>query len=92
MNKITCAAIKYRAKGEQKFKVVTGRSHADCFKVLASMNLYSSMRDMDVETQGFLSSESGFVNREEALSIAKAARQVSDDYNRDALFSEFTKY
>ena len=53
------------------------------------MDLYPTMRDMDVEEQGFTTSAGRFVNRIEAKEIALKAKQIPATYKKDILFSEF---
>lgn len=89
MEKIICASIKYRLIGDKEFKYVTGRSHADCINALSFMDLFSYKRDMNVEVQGFKTSEGRFVDRKEALHIAMIAGQIDKHYDHDVLYSEY---
>jgi len=89
MVKITRAAIKYRLKGETKFRTISARSHAICIKGFSMLNYPASKRDMENEIQGFLTSKGDFVDRIEALKIAKNAKQVKPNYDKKELFSEF---
>lgn len=88
VEKIKSAAIKYRKNGDTEFKYATGMSHSQCINYFSCIELRSNMRDMDAEVQGFMTSEDRFVDRVEALAIAKKAGQVSKYYTRDYLISE----
>lgn len=79
MEKIKCAAIKYRPLATMKEDVVTGPNHAECINYFAFVELYANERDMEFETQGFMTTEDRFVDRREAYKIAKAAGQLLID-------------
>ena len=53
------------------------------------MDLFSYKRDMNVEVQGFKTSEGRFVDRKEALHIAMIAGQIDKHYDNDVLYSEY---
>lgn len=86
--KITLAAIKYRVKGETEFKYVHGYNHGQCIEWFSCADLYSSIRDMDVEEQGFMTDTGRFVSRDEAVEIAKKAGQLREGYSKTRLISE----
>jgi len=92
MTKIMSAAIKFRLNGETKFRIISGKSHANCIESFASLDYTASKRDMNNEVQGFITSDRIFVDRVKALEIAKKAKQVKSDYDKDELFSEFLIY
>lgn len=89
MEKIQSAAIKYRIKGEHNFKYVSGCSHANCIEMFSYMDLYPNHRDMEVEEQGFFTTEGRFVNRRMAKDIALKASQIPVNYNKSDLYSEY---
>lgn len=67
--------IKHAAVKSECGKVVTGKSHADCFhKGILDLQLEMSQREED---QGFVTSTGRYVSREEAQKIAIAAGQVA---------------
>ena len=76
MEKIKCAAIKYRPLATMKEDIVTGPNHAECINYFMLAELYANERDMGFETQGFMTTEDRFVDRKEAYKIAKAAGQL----------------
>ena len=76
MEKIKSAAINYRKKGSKEFEYVTGYSHAACIDYFGLIELHSIDRDMEVEVQGFMTTEDRFVDRVEALKIATKANQL----------------
>ena len=76
MEKIKSAAIKYRKKGSKEFEYVTGYSHSACIDYFSCIELHSIDRDMEVEVQGFMTTEDRFVDRVEALKIATNANQL----------------
>lgn len=88
IEKIRSAAIMYREKGDTKFHYIEGRSHAQCIEAFGLIDLYASMRDTKAEIQGFMTTKDRFVNRIEALEIAKKAGQVNESYTKDYLISE----
>lgn len=92
MEKIKAAAIKYKRLDNGKEDVVCGANHATCIECFSLMDLYQSMRDMDFEQQGFITTEDRFVSREEAYDIADKAGQL--EYKREdrILYSEFCNY
>lgn len=76
MEKIKCAAIKYRPLATMKEDIVTGPNHAECINYFMLVELYAKDRDMGSETQGFMTTKNRFVDRKEAYKIAKAAGQL----------------
>lgn len=94
MEKIKCAAIKYRllcdytSPNYSGDHIIIGKSHAECIYTFGSIGLSCKLRDMDNEVQGFMTTNDRFVDRKEALEIAKNAKQVPDDYSKNELFSE----
>lgn len=88
IEKIRSAAIMYRKKGDIEFHYIEGRSHAQCIETFSVMDLYSSMRDTEAEIQGFMTTKDRFVDRVEALEIARKAGQVKESYTKDYLISE----
>lgn len=96
---VLCAAIHYddgeintkrRCKNYPKTGIVIcGFRHPDIISILPTNN---SLRNDGKEykcTQGFITSEGRFVDREEAYSIAKKANQLLNDFEgKSELFSE----
>lgn len=90
---IVRAAIQYYKKGDDKPRTIFGFSHAECIQAFNCVNLYQTDRQMDKELQGFLTNEGRFVDRKEALEIAKTNHQLKyDNYPYDELYSEFVNY
>ena len=85
---ITCAAIWYKdlpdsvfmPKNIDKGIVVCGHRHGNCIDVMKSLAQLRTVRfgpDSVGETlQGFMTSHSRFVDRQEALAIAMSAGQI----------------
>lgn len=90
MEKIKCATIKYRLKDDPETdRFVDSCNHAWCIESLAAADLPVIKRIPKYEEQGFTTTFNRFVDRREALEIAKNAGQVSSTYNKNELFSEF---
>lgn len=92
---ISCAAIKYYRKGSNTAEFVHGMNHGQCISAFSCMDLYASMRDMDREVQGFMTTLGRFVDRVEAYDIAKCEGQLIYDnceFGHGRLISENVKY
>jgi hypothetical protein len=104
MNKefILCAANYYNdgltethtVDNIEKGFVICGRRHHNCISIFAKMYGFpyskKALKIMETEVQGFLTSTNRFVDRIEAMEIAKKNNQViTEGGNGDArLFSE----
>lgn len=79
-DKIKCAAIKYFLKiAPDEAQVTWGANHGQCIEWFGFAGYYSSMRCMDKEIQGFLTTSGRFVDRREAYQIAKRQGQLIND-------------
>lgn len=78
MEKIKSAAIQYRDH-TGTLHVVTGPNHAYCINIFSFLEI--PVRDRLDEVQGFVTTLNRFVDRTEALQIAKSANQL---YNPDS--------
>ena len=104
LEKILCAAIWYKdlpreidARGFQPVNtdigiVVTGYRHGNC---IATVKELSGLRSVKLATdgvgeliQGFLTNKNRFVDRQEAMIIARKANQLINEDHTDTLFSE----
>lgn len=64
------------------YKIYTGFEHGECFKQIEDC-------DKDSETiQGFVTNDGDFVNRHEAMVIAKIAGQLQYEMDKETLISE----
>ena len=90
--KIVCAAIRYKRKFHLFYQYVYGKTHADCITKFKELNIPSSKRNLKVEKSGFWTTKGKFVDRVEAKQIALEAGQVSKNYNKDFLYSEFVMW
>lgn len=100
MERIYCAAIWYKDMPTAKYRpvnietglVVEGHRHADIIRTM--MNLLGKRtcqfgEDCSGESeQGFVTNKNRFVNRSEAMDIARAANQVISDTTFPELYSE----
>lgn len=59
-----------------------GHCHAACIDTLSFMDIYSSMRDLTREVQGYMTTRGRFVDRIEAMKIAREANQLRNPYNK----------
>lgn len=82
MEKIKYAAIKYFMKGEDTPQYVYGHCHAACIDTFSFMEICSSMRDLTREVQGYMTTRGRFVDRVEAMKIAREANQLRNPYNK----------
>ena len=90
---IHCAAIKYKLKSNPKeIQYVTGNTHADCIAAFSMMDILMKDRTPEDEISGFMATRGRFVDRFEALKIAKNNNQVSASYDKDRLYSEWCEY
>ena len=78
---ILCAAVKIRIDHEAI--IISGYRHGDCFNVIHKLCYNKYIAQSECE-QGFLTSSGRFVDRIEAMVIAKQADQLI----RDSIFSE----
>lgn len=101
---ILCAAIWYKfipIKKELPMEVMVrpincdqglvfcGHRHAQCMYTMVSITGIRSVEsEVGAYTQGFLTNKNRFVDRKEAMVIAKEANQVKEDTYSDRLFSE----
>lgn len=82
IEKIICSAILCPDK-----YIVRGHRHNDCLRTISEMPRYKGISKGDF-IQGFMTSENRFVDRVEAMQIAKNALQVENTINERELFSE----
>lgn len=100
---ITCAAIWYKDLPTQTFLpknitkgiVVCGHRHGHCIDIMSKLGKLRSVQfgpeSVGENEQGFYTSKDRFVDRLEALEIAKAANQLKPGehiHDRIGLFSE----
>lgn len=90
---IHCAAIQYKLKSNPKeIQYVTGNTHADCIAAFSIMDILRRDRTPEDEISGFMTTRGRFVDRFEALKIAKDNNQIPASYNKDRLYSEWCEY
>lgn len=92
MEKIKCAAIKYKLNGESEEKYTTGQSHADCINCFSFMDIPARERDRESEIQGFMTDSGRFVCRQEAREIALISGQINKNYPYNELYSEYINW
>lgn len=90
--KIVCACIKYKKKYHLLYDYVFGNTHAECIRRFADMDLPTSKRNMKKEKQGFWTTNGRFVDRKKAKEIALNAGQISPNYDKDVLYSEYISW
>ena len=66
-------------------KLYTGFDHGECFKKLTEDNIAIICTEIE---QGFIDSDGNFVNRKQAMIIAKEAGQLRFEPNKETLISE----
>ncbi len=90
MNTIISPAVKCRQiNTNDDYIIVTGYCHADCFEALSfGYDMYVLARPEKYDyVEGFVCSDGSFVDRVNAMDIAKAANQVKSTYNSDDYIS-----
>lgn len=98
MNNIICSAIHFNDGKTHVHQpnnitsgfIVTGRRHCNCFATIISLGTHKNNIDIiERQTQGFLTSNNLFLNREEAYEFALESKQIKDDgRTKKRLFSE----
>lgn len=85
MNKIQSACIRYKKPGNNDFEYASAYCHSACYDyVYNAFNLPVRLYpDQYSVTEGFMCEDGTFVDRVDAMSIAKAAHQVKRMYNSD---------
>lgn len=86
--RIKAAAIKFHLRVPNSYDIIlTGVSHGQIFGICKKLGLRKI--DRIDEIQGFMTTRDRFVNRVEALKIARANNQIIHKYNpKDILLSE----
>lgn len=100
MERITCAAIWYKDLPSVKYMpvninkgvVVEGHRHADIIRtvinLLGKRTCQFGENAAGESEQGFITNKNRFVDRVEAMSIARAANQIISDTSFPGLYSE----
>lgn len=87
---IVSPAVKCRPKNStQKHVIVTGSCHANCYEALSfgfDMYVLACPNKYDY-VEGFVCNDETFVDRVNAMTIAKAANQVKSMYKSDDYIS-----
>lgn len=76
--KICAAAIKM--VGEEKTVLISGANHADCENYARDMGIAADIKIKEAMVRGFVTSDLTFVDRFEALVVAKDQQQLIEDY------------
>ena len=91
MEKIKCAAIKYRTVSDpDNDKIVSGHDHTYCREYFMCAEIRPN--DLIVEVEGFLTTSDRFVDRSEAYDIALKAGQLIYQNESNILKSYNVKY
>lgn len=86
MEKILNAAIIFNLKGTSHKQVLTGETYNSILALIIGNNLLPFEDESMVF--GFMTDHFRFVDRREAVYVAKAAGQVSIDFNKNKLAPE----
>lgn len=85
MKKIQSACIRYKKPGSNVFDYASSYCHSDCYDYV--YNAFGIPVRLDPQrysvTEGFMCDDGTFVDRVDAMDIAKAANQVKRTYNSD---------
>lgn len=77
MEKIKCAALRFYLEPSGEEVIVVGMNHANCFMMAHEQyQLQFHDRNKERDTQGFMTTTDRFVDRSEALEIAKKNNQL----------------
>lgn len=85
---IVCAAIKFELNGIETIVVPMVRHYSiDCGDIITELDYIHNLKEQE---QGFITNFGRFVNRKEALAIAKQNNQIKYGigYDPDELYSE----
>lgn len=85
---IARSAIKFYLASDYKKEnpiIMTGLRHCDIYEQMFKLHI---VYDKASAVQGFITDEDKFIDRYEAVYVARAANQVSIDFNEAQLFSE----
>lgn len=100
MERIYCAAIWYKDMPTPKYKpvnidtglVVEGHRHADIIRTMVNLigkrTCQFGENCAGESVQGFVTNKNRFVDRSEAMQIARAANQIISDTTFKELYSE----
>ena len=83
---IKYSAIKVTLHNSQYPLYFTGLRHCDIYEQIYNFGIHS--KDIEKAQEGFITTEDKFVDRYEAVYVARAANQVSIDFNEAQLYSE----
>lgn len=89
--RILCSAIKVENVSEQYDHIYLGLRHTHCFAEMKRIrDLLDDTDEVRVQTeQGFLTTKNRFVDRKEAMKIAREEGQVIQEYgNGEELYSK----
>lgn len=82
---IVASCIKFKPKGFKYWQYWTSVSHKDVYDTLSCLGI--SLQEAEV-VEGFMTDDDKFVDRHEAVFIAKASSQIDSDFNEFSLYSE----
>lgn len=94
---IKCACVKYRELGSvDTYKYMEGNSHTNCYDALVMIDIYARVRPEKYDViEGFMCTDNRFVDRVEAMKIARKHDLLKDSYkNTDSpiLYSYMVNY
>ena len=85
---IVRSAIKFYLASDYKHKnpiIMTELRHADIYEQMFNLHIIYEKSSI---VEGFITDEDKFIDRYDAVYVARAANQVSIDFNESQLFSE----
>lgn len=94
MGPIKSACVRWKKKGSKEYNFIDGYCHDECYNYISCCyNEYPRVDDRyDVE-EGFLTVDGQFVNRSDAVKVAKENNQMLPGYNNvDKLCSQMIFY
>lgn len=82
---IAASCIKFKSDAAIYWHYFTGRYHSDVYFMLSLLGFNADKAEV---VEGFITDDDKFVNRHEAVFVAKASGQINSDFNELFLDSE----
>lgn len=85
------AAVKFRLTPDSKSWMITGSSHTVCHEKIKAKYAANTMKFPDVfqVEEGYILNNGMFVNRLDAMKVAKSANIIKESYIDDLMFFDY---
>lgn len=85
MERIVSSAVKFKFNGNSHNQILCAKRHSTIFKLMHEKDFICDSENL---IQGFFTNTDRFVDRRDAVYIARAAGQVPISFEKDFLYSE----